>query len=88
MEAQGNNFDGMFLDEKLPELEITIIPYKNKGKVQLELMNTDFYLYAKRKGIVDDDLLDKLSWKKVVELMDKLLLIVPDYRKYCEGIGG
>lgn len=83
MAVQDVNLNGMFEDELLPELEITIIPSK-KRKVQLEIMNDDFFKFAKAKGVVDDDLLEKLTWKRAGEIMTALHEIAPEYYKLRE----
>ena len=80
MAVQDVNLNGMFEDELLPALEITIIPSKKK-RYQLEIMNNDFYKFAKSKGVVDDDLLDKLTWKRAGEIMNALHEIAPEYYK-------
>lgn len=72
--------NGMFEDELLPELEITIIPSKKK-RYQLEIMHNDFYKFAKSKGVVDDDLLEKLTWKRAGEIINLLHEIMPEYYK-------
>lgn len=75
------NLKGQFENEILPEAEIVVMPYKLKGKVRLEIMNDDLAALAIEAGIVDSDLVNDISWRKVGEILSKLVALVPKLRE-------
>ncbi len=70
---------GKFENEILSELEIVVMPYKLKGKVRMEVMNDKFAKFAISKGIINDDLIDNISWRKVGELLSKMVGIAQEF---------
>jgi len=68
-----------FENELLPELEISLIPYKLKARYRVELMNTDFVEFAKRKGVIDSDIIDDISWRRVTQIVSGLSRIAEEF---------
>ena len=84
MAAQVDNLESSFENEILPELEVTIMPFKNGDKVRMEIMNDAFCSYAIKQGVIESDM-QELSWKRAGQVMAKLISIAPEFIKRSDN---
>jgi hypothetical protein len=77
--ADDNNLATAFEDGILSELEITIMPYKLGKKIRMEIMNPDFSEFAVKRGVIDSDFIEEITWKQAGALLERLINIAPQF---------
>jgi len=71
-------------DELLPEIEISIIPYKHSDNVRVDLfqLTTEFIEYLISRGIIDDDVHNDVQHMALPKAIGFCRIIRDNYKMF------